>query len=83
MEIKPENLKENPKRAYRPVPTTVSTIKNFGAIALVYLALGIYLLHSGKNLVEESFRYDDICYPKSGNWFDLNERDVFPRGGPF
>jgi hypothetical protein len=83
MTFKKEDLKEKSYAAWRPVPTTASTIKIFSLIAIFYLGVGIYLLVGSSNLIEENVRYDENCYPKSGNWSDESARDIFPRGGPF
>jgi hypothetical protein len=60
-------------KLWRPVPTTVSAIKIFSAVAVFYLGIGIYLFLIGGKLIEENIRYDETCSAVT---------DVFPRGGP-
>jgi len=58
-------------------------MKGFCLIAIVYLGIGGYLFAGCYNLIEEFVRYDENCYPSDGDWYNANERSIFPKGGPF
>jgi hypothetical protein len=81
--LKAEKFKEKSSPAWRFAPTTSSTITIFSLIAIVYLGIGITLMVLSGSLIETGVRYDETCYPASGDWMDYSARDIFPRGGPF
>ena len=49
--INKEDLMEKSYAAWRPVPTTSSTIKIFAGIAIVYFGIGGVLFYSASTLV--------------------------------
>jgi hypothetical protein len=49
--INKEDLKEKSYAAWRPVPTTSSTIKIFIGIAIFYLGIGGFLFFSASKLI--------------------------------
>lgn len=61
--LKQSKFKQQTLPAWRPVPTTVSTMLTFSIFSLIFMAIGILLLVMSNNIYENVARYDsiDIC----------------------
>jgi uncharacterized membrane protein SpoIIM required for sporulation len=59
--LKQSKFKQQTLPAWRPVPTTMSTMLTFSVFSVIFLAIGIVLQVMSDQIHELDKRYDDQC----------------------
>lgn len=62
--LKQSKFKQQTLPAWRPVPTTMSTMLTFSVFSVIFLAIGVVLQVMSDQIHELDKRYDDLCDSK-------------------